>query len=135
MSKKSNNPKGRPRHKRTDDLAEKVKAAKSFGHANKVIAKSLRISENTLRREYAPELKLGTFDMVLAVEAAHFKSATGGNVVAQIHILECKGGWSNPNRARNVSIDLPPTAATDKLNEEMTIEVSLKLDTHLREDE
>lgn len=48
--------------------------------------------------------------MILEVEAAHLKAALEGNVTAQIHILQTKGGWRNPNRVRKVVAErvMPP---------------------------
>jgi len=115
-------------------IAEKVKAAAAFGHSQHVIAKNVGTSHKTLTKLYRKELDSGLYDMILTVEAAHFESARKGNVVAQIHILECKGGWVNPNRMRSVNIDLPPQPQSQQanMNEDVTVEVRMKFDTELR---
>lgn len=125
---------GRPAVERDEETASRVAAACAMGHSHRVIAKALGMSDHTLRREYPNELKRGLFLSTLEVEAAHFNSAKRGSVIAQIHWLHCKGGWVDPTRQRTVSIDLPPANPLADGADDMTIEVRLKLDTHLRDD-
>ena len=117
---------GRPPKRFDPQIAEKVQDGASVGHSHDVIARAVGLSDKTLRKLYPKELRRGTFEMLLEVENAHYRAAINGNVTAQIHILGCKGGWINPNRARNAKSVPPP-----KIAEDTKIVVRLKLDSEL----
>lgn len=107
---------GRPKHAREKKIAQIVKRAAASGHSHKRIAEAVRLNPRTLRTYYAKELQRGAFEMLLEVEAAHFKSALDGNVTAKIHILACKGGRVNPNRVRKVAApSSPPVKKWDEV--------------------
>ena len=92
---------GRPPYVPTDDLRRCVQELRANGISLDIIASTLQICENTMRKHYATELSDG-HDMVKArVGSALVRAALSGNVNAMKFWLVMRGGpeWRLPKGA------------------------------------
>ena len=90
-------------YKRSDDVAAQVSALTSFGVPQDEIAGFLGISDDTLRKYYAPEIARAATDRNAKVAAFLFRSASGETIPdgasysdclrAAMFWLKTRAGW------------------------------------------
>jgi AcrR family transcriptional regulator len=87
---------GRPPHEPTEATRKQVESMAGFGITAADIAKTLGISETTLRKHYRDEIDLGTIKANSAVAQSLYKKALGdgaSSVTAAIFWAKTRMGW------------------------------------------
>ena len=87
---------GRPPHEPTEAIRKQVESMCGFGIPELDIARSIGISDVTLRKYYRDELDNGTTKANAAVAQSLYKKALGDNsssVTAAIFWLKTRAGW------------------------------------------
>jgi len=92
-----NNEVGRPPYIKKEDDAKLVEALTIAGVTQTLIAKIVKISEPTLRKNFRKELDTSKARANAVISQALFKKAKDGNVVAQIFWLKTQAGWKEKN--------------------------------------
>jgi len=84
----------RQRYEPSDDTRRQVGLMAGYGLTHDQIAATLGISDETLRKYYRDELRLGVARANAAVAKSLFERATKDkNVIACLFWLKCRGGW------------------------------------------
>lgn len=94
-----------PAYKPTKQDRERVETMAGVGISENDISLVLDISDKTLRKYYARELRIGHIKANSAVAAALFKKATGDgpqSVAAAIFWCKTRMGWRDPNSVMEV---------------------------------
>ncbi len=109
-------------HQPTEATRAQVEAlagVAGFRHAE--IATFLGVSEKTLRKHYAAELRRATVTAVAKVAETLFQKAVNGDVTAMIFWLKTRAGWSDKPTADSghdaplptrVVVEVRPTRVT-----------------------
>lgn len=87
---------GRPAHEPTAETRKQVEAMAGYGIRADDIARSVGISQETLRKHYRDELDLGTVKANTAVAQSLYKKALGDGtsaVTAAIFWMKTRAGW------------------------------------------
>ena len=83
-----------PQHQPTTGQRRQVNAMAACGIPQLDIARTIGISDRTLRKHYRDELDLGHVKATAQVAGFLFNAAKSGNVTAQIFWLKTRAGWS-----------------------------------------
>jgi hypothetical protein len=83
----------RPSFTPTEDQRRQVKMMAALGISRDSIAKVIGITPKTLRKHFDREVVRGGIEAIMQVAGKLYQSAMGGNVVAMIFFLKCRGGW------------------------------------------
>jgi DNA-binding CsgD family transcriptional regulator len=84
---------GRKAYEREAKAAKQAEELAGIGLPQDQIAVLLDISESTLKKYYAPELKRGTIKGNAKIAGWAFASAQSGNVTMQIFLAKVRLGW------------------------------------------
>lgn len=81
-------PRGRKRHKRTSQLAEKVGVLRATGATEEAIAAAVGLSVPTLRKYYLRELDAGPALALAQLDQVMYRKAMAGNVSAAKYVRD-----------------------------------------------
>lgn len=97
---------GRPAHKKTEELARQVEVMAGFGITQDAIAEILGVSEKTLQNYYSEELRSGGPKANARVAQHLFKLATTDkNPTSAIFWLKCRALWKDHQIIEHVGKD------------------------------
>jgi hypothetical protein len=106
---------GQPPHAPTPSQRQTAQVMRADGDSLPIIARTIGISEKTLRRHYKTELEDGHAQVVAAIGAAVVKQALAGNMVAARFSASCHGGerWKVVERREIGGLEGAPPIAME----------------------
>ena len=96
---------GRPAFEPDDAQRVAVSALAACGTRFALIASHIGIDTKTLRRHFRTELSKGRTDANARVAKSLFDAALGGNTIAQIFWLKCRGAWRETQVVQSQMLD------------------------------
>jgi hypothetical protein len=81
----------RPSFTPTEDQRRQVKMMAAMGISRDSIGKVIGITPKTLQKHFDREVVRGGIEATMQVAGKLYQSAMGGNVVAMIYFLKCRG--------------------------------------------
>lgn len=103
---------GRPKHEPTDELRAKVEAWAAVLVPRERIARMVGISENSLRKHYAPELERGDLQAEFETKSALFKAIQAAQGWAVIFTCKARYGMSERGPGGKQGSDMVDPAST-----------------------
>jgi hypothetical protein len=106
---------GQPPHAPTPSQRQTAQVMRANGDSLPIIARTIGVSEKTLRRHYKVELADGHAQVVAAIGGSVVRQALAGNMIAARFWLSCHGGdrWKVVERREIGGLEGAPPIAVE----------------------